>query len=224
MKRLILLSATILLLISSCGKIIQKQFYVLSFTPDMLVNRLNKNIYPYTVRLKPYAIEKAYGKPNIVYRTSPYELQYYGYRHWAVRPKDMITDLVYGHLNTINLVESVVKRLDQERKPDYEIAGTILAIEEYDSEDIWFAHLAIRTTIVRLEDGRLVYSKLFDQRKQVVNHEPEYVVRTLSELTDIYSSQLMNDLDSLLYNEVNRVEPKLIIGTDSSYQEPTDGE
>lgn len=203
MKKALLL-VSILLLIAGCSKPIMKQYYLLNYQPDQLTNRIQDKPYPFTIRFKPFEIEKAYSKPNIVFRKSPYELEYYGYRHWAVRPKDMLTDLIYSHLESIDLVQNTVRRLDEKGKPDYELSGTILAIEEYDSDDTWFAHLSIRMTLVRLSDGEIIYNRLFDQRKIVEMHDPLYVVRTLSELTDFFASSLMNELDQLMFDEYNR--------------------
>jgi ABC-type uncharacterized transport system auxiliary subunit len=196
-----LLPLLLALLITSCSKPIMKQYYLLNYQPDQLNQRIQDTPYPVTLRLRPFEIEKAYSKSNIVYRKSPYELEYYGYRHWAVRPKDMLTDLIYTHLESINLVQNTVRRLDEKGKPDYELAGQIVSIEEYDSDDTWFAHLAIRMTLVRLSDGAVIYNKLFDQRKIVETRDPLYVVRTLSELTDYFASTLMNQLDEVLFNE-----------------------
>jgi ABC-type uncharacterized transport system auxiliary subunit len=189
-------------LLGSCTKPIMKQFYLLSYQPDQLNNRIQERVYPITLRLRPFEIEKAYSKSNIVYRKSPYQLEYYGYQHWAVRPKDMVTDLIYTHLESINLVQSTVRRLDENGKPDYELAGKIIALEEYDSGETWFAHLAIRMTLVRLSDGEVLYNRLFDQRKIVENRDPLYVVRTLSELTDFFASTLMNELDEAIFNDL----------------------
>ncbi len=193
---------SVLIGIVSCAKPITKQFYLLSYQPDQLTDRLQEDPYPFTVRLRPFEIEKAYAKPNIVYRRSPYELEYYGYHHWAVRPTDMMTDQIYSHLEGLKLVQSTVRRLDEKGKPDYELSGTVLAMEEYDSEDIWFAHLKIRMTLVRLSDGVVVYNRLYDQRKIVPTHTPLHVVRTLSELTDYFASSLMNELDRTFNEEM----------------------
>ncbi len=191
-----------LVLISSCTRPVAKQFYLLNYQYDMLNDRLNTEQYPFTVRLKPFDIEKAYAKSNIVYRRSPFELEYYGYHHWAVRPTDMMTDQIYSHLESIDLVAQTVRRLDEKGQPDYEISGTILAIEEYDSDDVWFAHLKIRMTVVRLSDGVVIHNRLFDQRKIVPVHTPLHVVRTLSELTDYFASGLMNELDRTFAEEM----------------------
>ena len=197
-----LMAVIILILVNSCAKPITKQFYLLSYQPDQLVERIKNEPYPLTIRLRPFEIEKAYAKPNIVYRRSPYELEYYGFHHWAVRPSDMMTDLIYSHLEGLNLVASTVRRLDEKGKPDYELSGTVLALEEYDSEETWFAHLKIRMTLTRLSDGVVIYNRLYDQRKIVEVHTPMHVVRTLSELTDFFASSLMNELDKTFYEEM----------------------
>jgi hypothetical protein len=121
-----------------------------------------------------------------VYRQSPFALQYYVYRVWAVKPARMVTDLVYKHLETRNLVSSVTRRFDEGPKPDYELSGVIEALEEYDSEELWFAHLAIRMNLVRLSDGQSVYTRRFDIRKRVYKHTPENVIRELSALMEYH--------------------------------------
>lgn len=201
MKKLILI-LSLLFLVVACGRVTKKEFFLLNYHIDDFENRIKNTPYPYTVRVRPFDIEKAYAKPNIVYRKSRYELEYYGYRHWAIRPKDMLTDLFYNHLQSINLVNSVVRRLDEKGHVDYEVSGDILAIEEYDSEDIWFAHLALRINITRLSDGKLIYTKLFDKRKQVPVKEPVNVVSSLSEITDYFITSEMTVLDSIFNVEM----------------------
>jgi len=200
MKKLFIMMILFLLIVG-CAKPTMKQYYLLNYQPDLLTNRLQDAPYPFTIRLRPFEVEKAYSKPNLVYRTSPYQLEYYGFRHWAVRPRDMMTDLIYTHLETIDLVDKTVRRLDEAGQPDYEISGTILAIEEYDSDETWFGHLKMRMIVTRLSDGQIIYNTLFDKRKIVEIHEPQYVVRTLSEITDFFASTLMNDLDALFSEE-----------------------
>ncbi len=48
---------------------------------------------------------------------------------------------------------------------------------------------------------KIIYNTLFDKRKIVEIHEPQYVVRTLSEITDYFASTFMNDLDALFAEE-----------------------
>jgi ABC-type uncharacterized transport system auxiliary subunit len=197
---------SIIPIILLCGKVPVKQYYVLNYIPASSRDRLNPGAYPCTFRLKEFGVEEAYTRPQIVYRQSPFQLQYYVYRVWAVKPERMITDLFHKHLLTANLVTNVVRRFDEGHKPDYEINGMIEAIEEYDSDELWFAHLALRITLTRTKDGRLMYSRRFDQRKRVLQHEPEYVVREMSALMEYILTQVIHDFDAVLSSEFGALE------------------
>ena len=124
------LLASAALLMFGCAKVQIKQYYLLNYSPSSVRDRLNPGAYPCTIRLREFDIEEAYTQPQIVYRQSPFQLRYYVYRVWAVKPQRMITDLLHKHLLTANLVSSVVRRFDEGNKPDYEISGIIEAIEE----------------------------------------------------------------------------------------------
>jgi ABC-type uncharacterized transport system auxiliary subunit len=207
MKRKIFIILTFFLIfiaVLGCVKQLTKQFYMLNYTADRLSQRNSANPYPIIIRLRPFSIEKAYAKPNIVYRKSPYEFDYYPDHLWAVRPADMITDLIFSHLESIKLVETLVRRLDEKGTPDYELTGTILAIEEYNGPDMWYAHLRISFVLLDFKTGVAVYSRIFDQKRNVENKIPLEVVKVLSQLTDVIASLLMEDLDNLLYKNTQK--------------------
>ncbi|MBN1309502.1 MAG: membrane integrity-associated transporter subunit PqiC [Chitinispirillaceae bacterium] len=197
---LLVVSATALLPLG-CTKIQVKQYYLLNYSPSSVRDRLNPGAYPCTIRLREFDIEAAYTQPQIVYRQSPFQLRYYVYRVWAVKPQRMVTDLLHKHLLAANLVSNVVRRFDEVNKPDYEINGIIEAIEEYDSDELWFAHIALRLNLIRLRDGRTMYSRRFDHRKRVFQHEPEYVVREMSALMEYTFTQAIHDFDAVLSAE-----------------------
>ena len=96
------------LILSNCGTIPVKQYYVLNYLPSGTRDRVYPQPYPYTIRLKDFEIEEAYNRPQIVYRQSPFELRYYFYRVWAVKPTRMITDLVHKHLISSNITSNVI--------------------------------------------------------------------------------------------------------------------
>jgi cholesterol transport system auxiliary component len=190
-----------------CATVPVKQYYVINYQPEPLMRRLHSTSYPFTIRIKKFGIEEAYARPQIVYRKSPFELSYYFYRVWAVSPADMITDAVEKHLVSVGLASHVVQRFDEGLNPDYELSGTIEAIEEYDNASVWFAHLALRMSLTRMRDGRIVYSRDFDSRKQVFQKDPEYVVRELSRILDLTLSQAFLDLDAVLARDFGITEP-----------------
>lgn len=188
--------------LTGCGKVPVKQFYILNYLPSPTRDRIYPGPYPYTIRLRELDIEEAYNRPQIVYRQSPFQLRYYVYQVWAVKPTRMITDLLHKHLVTANLVSSIIRRFDEGPRPDYELNGTIEALEEYDSEELWFAHMCIRLNLVRLKDGTTIYTRRFDHRKKVFQHEPEYVIREMSALMEYIVNQAIHDIDVKLSQEM----------------------
>jgi ABC-type uncharacterized transport system auxiliary subunit len=199
-------AALLAAMLVSCAKPPSKQYYVLNYVPQPMAQRTMPNPYACVVRLKDFSIEDAYNRTQIVYRLSPYELRYYNYRLWAVKPTRMVTDLVFKHLTTVELVSGIVRRFDEGRKPDYEISGSIEALEEYDSEDLLFAHIALRINLTRLSDGANLYSRHFDVRKKVFRREADFVIREMSQIMEYILTQATADIDSKLSVEFGGTE------------------
>jgi ABC-type uncharacterized transport system auxiliary subunit len=175
---------------------------MLNYVPPALAQRSMQNPYACVIRLREFSIEEAYNRSQIVYRTSPFELRYYNYKSWAVKPTRMVTDLFFKHLNSVQLVSGVVRRFDEGRKPDFEVSGFIEALEEYDSgEDMVFAHIALRVNMTRMSDGATVYSRHFDLRKRVYQRGTEFVVKELSQIIEFIFTEAIADIDTKLSAE-----------------------
>jgi ABC-type uncharacterized transport system auxiliary subunit len=197
--------AAVLLLVS-CTALPIKQYYVLNYiTTNSPGLEPVRQPFPYTVRLKDFDIEDAYARPQIVYRQSPFELRYYVYKLWAVKPNRMISDLVYNHLVAAGVFSRTIRRYDEGLKPEYELSGTIQALEEYDSDELWFAHLAIRFSLTRLSDGKTVYSRTFDNRKRVYKYSPESIVQEMSAILDFTMNQVVQDMDGVFVKKQENV-------------------
>jgi len=196
-----LFGALAIAVIAGCGSVPHKQYYTLNYLPSSARERVSDSAYQCVVRLRDFNIEEAYDRPEIVYRQSPFQLQYDYYRSWAVKPSRMVTDLVYKHLLTANLVSGVVRRYDEGPKPNYELSGMIEAIDEYDSQELWFAHIALRMTLSRISDGSVLFEKRFDLRKRVYEHKPENVIRELSSLLELIMTQAVRDMDGKFAKE-----------------------
>lgn len=205
-----------------------KKYYLLNYVPSTNRERTSPGPYPCTVRLRDFDIEDAYNRPQIVFRQSPFELRYYYYRVWAVKPARMITDLVYKHLLSANLVSAIIRRFDEgPSQPDYELTGVIEAIDEYDSDELWFAHIALRLTLTRVSDGIIMYTRRFDLRKRVFEHKPENVIREMSSLMEFMMSQTVHDMDVRLSREFGAPMPMPsnetpAATTDSVYSDTTE--
>ena len=184
------------------GKATIKQYYVLNYVASAPeAGTIVRAPYPFTVRIKDFDIEEAYARPQIVYRQNPFELLYYGSKLWAVKPNRMVTDLVRKQIISSGLVSHVVRRYDEGLAPDFELSGLVEAIEEYDSDQLWFAHLGLRLTLTRTSDGRVMYSRQFDNRKKVFRYSPEAVVQELSAILEFIINQAGRDMNVVFARE-----------------------
>ena len=191
-----------LALLTGCGKPPTRQYYMLNYVPpETMKGRAMQNPYACVIRLREFSIEEAYNRSNIVYRTNPYELRYYNYKSWAVKPTRMLTDLFFRHLSSVQLVSGVVRRFDEGRKPDFELTGFIDALEEYDSENMLFAHISIRLTLTRISDGSMLYSRSFSRRKKVYTRETGLVIKEMSQIVEYIFTEAISDIDAKLAAE-----------------------
>jgi cholesterol transport system auxiliary component len=192
-------SAFAALLLVGCflGKSSETKFYLLDYIPSPTKERLDKGFYPYVVRIKDPTINETYRRSQIVYRQSAYQMQFYSYHLWAVDPERMVGDLLSKHLRAAHLFQNVTRSVE-EYEPDYVLTTEVQAIEEYDYQDQWFAHLAIEYHLEDGKTGQTIWKKPFDLRHKVSKQEPVYLVRELSALLETTHARLVSDLDIVL--------------------------
>ncbi|MBQ9394713.1 MAG: membrane integrity-associated transporter subunit PqiC [Proteobacteria bacterium] len=160
--------------------------------------------YSQTVVVQNIQSALAYDRQEIIYRSNPYEFQYYWYKLWASKPKKMLRELITGHLRYTNLFASVSDTIE-DRMPDYMLDVGIDAIEELDvSEKEWYAHLSLRFNMTKVDDKTSVWTYEFDARRPVADNQPVYVVKALSELLDTELVKAFQDLDNTLVRKSHK--------------------
>jgi ABC-type uncharacterized transport system auxiliary subunit len=184
-----------LLLLCGCSSVPESHYFAMSYV--LLPKESGEPLVNAAVRVRAFDITSAYDQERLVYRYSPYEFQYYNYMLWAVKPQRMLTDLFVQHLQHIELFSSVGMEYGEQR-PDYEISGMVQAVEELDSGNEWFAHLAFVVKLSRFGDEKATWTYQVDAKKQVFNKAPVYVVKALSELMEEETDKALTDLGRLL--------------------------
>jgi len=199
MKYLII-GLTVLMLMGCWGRIIDNSYYQLDYVPTPK-EMLSESAYPYSVRIKDFDVSEAYRRNNIVYRQSPFKLHFYNYELWAVKPEYLVSDMLFRHLEAAKMFSDVRRIIDIE-EPDFTISGTIRALEEYDNQDEWYAHLALNMHLQENKTKKVIWSREWDYRKKVSNLETIYVVRGLSELLEYINNEAIADIDSVMNSRV----------------------
>lgn len=134
-----------------------------------------------SVRVRNMDVDAVYEKFQIVVRKNPYELRYSDLHVWAVKPNQMVSDIIARTLVDTGAFADVSRALGDTR-PDFTLSGDLNALEIYDSDDVWFAHLSLSLRLNRFDDGEQVWSMSYDQRKPVESRNHAQAVRAISEL------------------------------------------
>ena len=171
-----------------------KRFYVLHGEPrdPMATFPLIRGL----VRVRNLDTDRVYEKFQIVVRRSPYELGYSAENVWAVKPNEAVSDLIAAALESSATFSAVTRQL-LDTRPQFVVSGTLHAVEVYDSEDLWFAHLGMSLHLSRFQDGERIWSFDFDQRKEVSRGDFGHAVRALSELLEGAMSRAIGELAAL---------------------------
>ena len=179
-------------LVSGCSlfssKAPKKHYYQIYYKPKKTLGRKISGI----LRVKPFEVNKIYRRHNIVYRKSLNEMFYYNTKFWASKPADMITDVIANHVTETQLFSDII--LDLTKRPDYVLTGRILALDEIDSGEKWFARVSLILELKDYKTDRTIVSHSFEKRKEVKIRDVVYVVRAMGEIIEEESEVFFNQI------------------------------
>ncbi len=194
MRTTLALAAACALLTGCFGAVsTQRSYYVLAGDPG---SRPDRPAVRGTVRVANLDSDAVYEKFQFVVRKNPYELRYSDLNVWAVKPNQMVSDILARTLLETGVFEGVTRTLGEQR-PDYILNGDLNAIEIYDSDDIWYAHLAISLSLTRFSDGGRLWQMSYDQRKLLPERSHAHAARAISELLAAAVRQAFVELSEL---------------------------
>lgn len=166
------------LLYLSCGSIPQTYYYRIDYERNSS-NSAN-HVVPSAIGVSQFRADVSYENDKIVYRDSPYEVQYYHYRRWVAPPKKIVTERVVRDYQDSGVFESVVK-LPSATVVDYILTGQIQAFEEWDEEDSWYGVVTLEFELLDPSNHEVIWTKQFSEKTPVSAKEPVEVVRAISE-------------------------------------------
>ncbi|MGM0574740.1 MAG: ABC-type transport auxiliary lipoprotein family protein [Myxococcota bacterium] len=196
----VLVAVAVAVTTSACAEMPQRRYYTLSFPSEGARGDGAAPLHPLTLRVDRFDAALPFDRSQIVYRESPYQFSYYSYRLWAAKPQRMLREVALRHLQTSALVRNVTRDYGQDL-PDYELSAQVEALEEYDSGDVWYGHLAMSFELVRFEDQSVVWSYRFDRKKRVSDRKLVLVVRAVSRIAEEEMRRVVAQLDHVLARE-----------------------
>lgn len=146
----------VLLCFSCGGKIPETRYYQLA-TPAKAAQ-----LGDLVVAIEALQTDPGYDDERIVYRTTPYRLDYYQYHRWSSPPGVMIGNFLEQALERSGKFRAVLRETS-EGSPMV-VRGRVIAIEEVDkSKTSWFGRIAIELTLTDSKTGEVMWSEQFEE-------------------------------------------------------------
>lgn len=123
--------------------------------------------------------DSAYEDTRIVYRVSPYRLDYYNYHRWTAPPGVMVSDFLRDAYEQSGYFRSVVAGFS----PDAAVflSGRVIAFEEVDVDaKTWRARVKMNLFLREAATGEVVWSRTVIEEVPVEEQTPEGVAAAMS--------------------------------------------
>ena len=140
--------------------------------------------------------DSAYDDDRIVYRTTPFRLDYYQYQRWSSAPGVMVGNYLEQALERSGKFRSVVR----EMTPDAPVilTGRVLAIEEVDqSKTEWLGRIVLELVLTDARTGAALWSKQIEEREPLRQQTPEGLAQALSIAMTRIVAQTLPDIADL---------------------------
>ncbi|MGB8952869.1 MAG: ABC-type transport auxiliary lipoprotein family protein [Candidatus Aminicenantales bacterium] len=177
----------ILLFLGGCITSVSRKYYQLHIpgNTNLALPTIDKILF-----IEPVAVDNFYDDFRIIYRISPFELNYYSYNFWAEKPARLIRNSIYDFFSRNKIFKKVTLVLSEEN-PDLVFKSKIFIIEEVDARESWFARLSMEIELKDYSSGRILVTHRFDRKEKLPAKE-------VSEVPVILSRILREELDTVI--------------------------
>jgi ABC-type uncharacterized transport system auxiliary subunit len=131
------------------------------------------------IGVEPFAADSSYDAQKIVYRKSPYRLDYYHYHRWAAPPGIMVADYMRDALEHTGDYRAVESGFTGDAVAI--VGGRLIHFEEVDeSEQRWKARIKVAVHVRIAQTGELAWSKTLVEEEPLDSQSPEGLARAMS--------------------------------------------
>jgi ABC-type uncharacterized transport system auxiliary subunit len=151
----IVFSLSALLILASCGRVRSPNYYTLNLPVPPDPTGAQKGHA--TLAVREFRAAAYLRQGAIVYKTSPEQIGFYAYHHWAMDPRDFVTNAITDRLRASE-VFSHVRAYDGSRDVDYVLSGRLEKLEELDYQGSVKVQVAISAQMTSISTGAIVWS------------------------------------------------------------------
>lgn len=156
-KRQLLLAGSVcwigLVLLNGCTNVPFTHYYTFQPTIES-ARQTGARTYPVILGIETYEADIPYQQDKIVFRTSPYEVNFYEYHRWLRPPTELVTERIHKTIDAAKMFAQVYTS-GYEAYADYVLRGKITMFDQ------WYAG---KTSEVRLE----IEHQLFDLKRNQI--------------------------------------------------------
>lgn len=135
-------------------------------------------------------VEDVYNDYRLVYRTSPFEINYYAYHFWVEKPERVVSDAIRDYLLLKKVFARVITSFSQ-GDPDLLLKAKVYVMEEFDMPPGWFARLRMEIEIRDFKTGEQVLFHSFNRQKRMN-------LKKVGQLPVILSGILKEEIDNVI--------------------------
>ncbi len=139
------------------------------------------------------SVDELYDDFRIIYRLTPFEINYYAYSFWAEKPSRMIRDGLDHYLAGRKAFRRILTDASR-NEADWILRPTLHSMEEIDAEAAWAARLAMELEMVEAKTGTVLAARRFDRREPVGRKDVAAVPPVLSRILAEELEALLADL------------------------------
>jgi uncharacterized lipoprotein YmbA len=131
------------------------------------------------IAIEPLVTDTAYDDERIVYRQTPYRLDYYHYHRWTAQPGVMLAGYLEQALERSGKFRAVVRAPTTEAT--LVLGGRVVAIEEVDeAKTRWLGRIALELVLTDAKSGQAVWTKKIEETEPLRVQSPEGLAEALS--------------------------------------------
>lgn len=156
----------------------------------------------HTLLVHAFTAHDPYDQQRLVYRSSPYQLDFYAYHRWAASPAEQITDWTRQYLRKTGLFATVFPTSEGSPETiDMVLGGTIRHIEEIDHDQTWQAALSIDVWLTRPPQRTPFWFESYSATRQAAKRNPAAIAEAMSRNLETILQQLSTDLMPVVAGE-----------------------
>lgn len=129
--------------------------------------------------VEPLTTDSAYDDERMVYRVTPYRLDYYNYHRWSAAPGTLIANYLERAFEKSGKFSAVTR--EPNPAAPVTLGGRVVAIEEIDqSKTKWVGRVVLELTLTDTASGEVLWAEQFEEIEPLQIQSPEGLARALS--------------------------------------------